>query len=165
MVTKVISGAQIGADIAGLRAAKALGLETGGWMPRGFLSKKGFHPEYALEYGIREHMSPSYPPRTEQNVFDSDATVRFAFDFNSPGERCTLKAITRHEKPYFDVSIDMGILTDPRQFSIWLDLEDVKVLNVAGNAATWIEPLVEDFLVVALRPTAERSRVSPNITT
>lgn len=165
MVTKVISGAQIGADIAGLRAAKALGLETGGWMPRGYTARDGFHPEYALEYGIQQHASPAYPPRTEQNVFSADATVRFAFDFQSAGERCTLKAIEKFEKPYFDVPISRQILVDPRQFTIWLDLEDVRTLNVAGNAAVWIEPLVEEFLVVALRPTVERSRVSSTSTT
>lgn len=165
MVRKVISGAQIGADIAGLRAAKALGLETGGWMPRGFIAKDGPHPEYALEYGIREHMSPKYPPRTEQNVFAADATVRFATNFQSAGEICTLKAIQRHEKPFFDVPISESILVDPEQFVDWLEQEDVGVLNVAGNALTWIEPLITNFLTVALHMSVKRSRVTGSTTT
>jgi hypothetical protein len=34
---KVISGGQTGADQGGLRAAKAAGIPTGGWAPRGWL--------------------------------------------------------------------------------------------------------------------------------
>jgi hypothetical protein len=153
-VEKVISGAQIGADIAGLRAAKRVELETGGWMPRGFIARDGPHPEYADQYGIKEHASSKYPPRTEQNVFDADATVRFATNFQSAGEICTLNAIKRYEKPYLDVPIRGWILMHPDQFMLWLALEEVRVLNVAGNALPWIEPLVEEFLVVALHASA-----------
>lgn len=165
MVTKVISGAQIGADIAGLRAAKRLGLETGGWMPRGFRARDGEHPEYADQYGIQEHESPKYPPRTEQNVFSADATVRFAYDFQSAGEICTLKAIQKYDKPYFDVPIKGFVMVDPDELATWLDIGEVGVLNVAGNASTWLEVLVEEFLVVALRESAKPSSVHRNITT
>jgi hypothetical protein len=37
MFMKIISGGQSGADQAAWRAAKAFGIATGGWMPRGFL--------------------------------------------------------------------------------------------------------------------------------
>jgi hypothetical protein len=39
LVTKVISGGQSGADLGGLRAAKVLGIQTGGSMPKGFLTR------------------------------------------------------------------------------------------------------------------------------
>ncbi|HJT77421.1 MAG TPA: putative molybdenum carrier protein, partial [Gemmataceae bacterium] len=38
MLERVISGGQTGADQAGLAAAKACGIPTGGWMPKGFLT-------------------------------------------------------------------------------------------------------------------------------
>jgi hypothetical protein len=50
MLEKVISGAQVGSDISGLRAAKTLGIPTGGTMPYGYRTKAGNRPEYALEY-------------------------------------------------------------------------------------------------------------------
>ena len=49
---KIISGAQTGADLAGLDAAKALGIPTGGSMPNGFKDLEGKKPEYASKYGI-----------------------------------------------------------------------------------------------------------------
>jgi Circularly permutated YpsA SLOG family len=36
LLKKIISGGQTGADQAGLRTAKRLGIETGGWMPQGW---------------------------------------------------------------------------------------------------------------------------------
>jgi hypothetical protein len=43
MLKKIISGAQTGADFAGLIVAKHFGYETGGWMPKGYKNLDGFH--------------------------------------------------------------------------------------------------------------------------
>jgi hypothetical protein len=37
MLTRVVSGDQTGADQGGLRAARAAGIPTGGWAPKGWL--------------------------------------------------------------------------------------------------------------------------------
>src|SRR6266404_7775537 len=103
MIEKVISGGQIGADIAGLKAAHLLGIPTGGTAPKGFKTQLGFNPELGWNYGLVEHDSPLYPPRTEQNVINSDGTIRLAQNFSSPGERCTLKFLTKHNKPHLDI--------------------------------------------------------------
>ena len=47
---KVISGGQTGVDQAALRAAKAAGIETGGWMPKGFRTLAGPRPEFAAVF-------------------------------------------------------------------------------------------------------------------
>jgi Circularly permutated YpsA SLOG family len=39
VLDRVVSGGQTGADQAGWRAARAVGLATGGWMPYGFLTE------------------------------------------------------------------------------------------------------------------------------
>jgi Circularly permutated YpsA SLOG family len=51
---KIISGGQTGADQAGWRAAKACGLETGGWMPKGWKTELGCSPFFGpLKMGVR----------------------------------------------------------------------------------------------------------------
>ena len=50
-IKKIISGFQTGADIGGILAAKRLGLETGGTMPKGFRTEDGPRPEFAELYG------------------------------------------------------------------------------------------------------------------
>ena len=156
LVTKIISGGQIGADIAGLRAGARLGIETGGWMPPGFKTKTGNHPEYAELYGVQEHECLGYPPRTFSNVEESDATIRFAYDFSSPGELCTLRAIETFSKPHIDVSLEehpdaentyyistMSVSTGQQ----WLiNNSEIAVINVAGNAHVGVEAAVENFM-------------------
>ena len=132
MLKKVISGCQTGADIAGLEVAKEFGIETGGTMPFGFKTLAGCKPEYKDMYGVTAHNSSSYVPRTRKNVKDSDATIRLAYNFNSRGELCTLKAIKDYKKPHFDVD-----LSDPPDISCvtnWISGLTIEVLNVAGNA-------------------------------
>ena len=134
MINKIISGAQNGADIAGLKVAKLFGLESGGWIPKGFRTLDGPKPEYSEIFGIQEHSSFNYPPRTFLNVKYSDGTMRFAADFNSSGEICTLKAIFQYKKPYFDVNV-----LNPEDHAIekateWIIENKINILNVAGNS-------------------------------
>lgn len=131
---KVISGGQTGADEGGLRVAKALGIPTGGWMPKGCMTLEGPKPEFLEEYNMLEHASEGYAPRTEANVRDSHGTIRFAFNFKSAGERCTLKNIKKlpHAK----------VVDRPNQrrcrvsYATWIAENRIRVLNVAGNSDT-----------------------------
>lgn len=143
----VISGGQTGADRAGLAAAKAAGLFTGGWMPKGFRAQDGARPEFADMYGVREHASDKYPPRTALNVKEADATLRFATDWDSAGEVLTLKFIERYGRPYFDVT--PGGEETPEDVVAWLRRHDVRVLNVAGNAER-TSPGIEAFVTAFL---------------
>src|SRR4051812_44710113 len=99
------SGGQTGADESGLWVAKKFGLKTGGVIPKGFRTLIGARPELGRLYGLMEHASDNYVPRTYQNVRDADGTVRLAGNFDSRGEICTLKAINEYKKPYFDVDL------------------------------------------------------------
>ncbi len=138
MLEKVISGGQTGADVGGVLAARLHGIKTGGWMPRGWKTLNGARPEYADLFDMEEYEVHSYKARTWANVHQSDGTIRFAWDFDSPGEKCTLSGIRRHKKPYIDVPIDKDepiiYASHLEQFSRWLKDNDIKVLNVAGNA-------------------------------
>lgn len=72
--TRIISGGQTGVDQAALRAAWVADIPTGGYAPRGWLTEEGPAPWLAV-YGLKEHSSPLYPPRTKANIFDSHATL------------------------------------------------------------------------------------------
>ena len=131
-LVKIVSGGQNGVDEAGLRAAKAVGLATGGWAPRGFKTLDGPRPDLGKDYGLLEHESSDYPPRTLANVRDSDGTIRLADDFTSPGEVCTLNAIRDLGRPWIDVDLRAPITPDV--VHDWIRLNGIKILNVAGNS-------------------------------
>lgn len=144
---KIQSGAQTGADVAGLDAGLALGFETGGCMPKGFRTLEGPRPDYVQKYGVKEHHQSAYPGRTFLNVKESDATLRFARYFESPGELCTMKAIKQYDKPWYDVHFGTY---DYDEVRAWLKKHDVKVLNIAGNSeqtAPGIYQFTYDYLM------------------
>jgi hypothetical protein len=69
---KVISGGQTGVDRAALDAAIELGLDHGGWCPRGRPAEDGVIP---ARYRLTETRESTYPTRTRYNVLDSDGTL------------------------------------------------------------------------------------------
>jgi hypothetical protein len=131
MLNTIWSGGQYGVDIAALAAAKDCGLQTGGWVPRGWKTKWGPRQQLA-KLGLKEHSSVQYSPRTYANVKDTDGTLILAYDFNSPGTRCTKKALAFYEKPCLEIDLSNKMfifdVTD------WIDKNGIIVLNVAGNA-------------------------------
>jgi hypothetical protein len=149
---RVVSGGQTGADRAALAAAKTAGIPTGGWMPKGFRAQDGPKPEFAELYGLREHASDRYPPRTALNVKEADATLRFATDWDSPGEVLTLSLCERYGRPHLDVA--PGGAVTPADVATWLRENGIRFLNVAGNTertSPGIEAFVADFLAEVFR--------------
>jgi len=131
---KVVSGAQTGADIAGLRAAKRFGIPTGGIMPKGFRTTDGSHPDWAEEFGLKEHPSSDYRYRTLDNILTSNGTVILSYDFDSPGTVLTVNKAIDFGCPRLEVNLNGSCLDSPREIADWIIRREVTVLNVAGNA-------------------------------
>lgn len=157
MIYKIISGGQTGADQGALEAGKELGLKTGGYMPRGWRTDTGPRPDMEAKYDMREHGSPTYPPRTRLNVQDADATLIFG-DPTSPGCRLTISCAVRASRPHLVVywrgSIFAPIVHSyGEQLQKFLIEHDVKILNVAGNRESrtpGIHDAARDFLIATL---------------
>lgn len=163
MIDRIISGGQTGSDQAGWRAARAVGLPTGGWMPRGFLTEDGPRPEFAELYGAQEHLSPKYPPRTRTNIFWAHAT--FIFDTSeskslegmSRGTQLATRILMAYDKPSVIIATRLAEPPSPRRpeaFSAWLAEREVRILNIAGNRlsqAPGIDVWVEAYLTILFR--------------
>lgn len=80
-----------------------------------------------------EHKSPKYPPRTYENA-SADATIAFAFDFNTPGERLTKDAVGTQGKLYIptDPTASLQIGKINHDASV-INENKVLTLNIAGN--------------------------------
>lgn len=149
MITKIISGGQVGADSGGLAAGFDLGIETGGTAPLGYRTKFGVNPKLA-KLGLIESPTSNYATRTFDNVKDSDGTMRFAYNFVSPGEIMTLKAIKQYKKPYIDIDLsdieEQALLI----FDImdWFSDNNIHIVNIAGNAGSTKEEASKIFSLV-----------------
>lgn len=136
MIEKIISGGQSGADKAALVAAFHSGVPTGGFAPKGYrVSSFDNTDSVDLElkkFGLIEHESRQYPPRTKANVIGSDGTLILGY-IASPGCRLTIKTAKDNKKPY---------ICNPtiRECVDWLFEFNIKTLNVAGNRLSAYNP-------------------------
>jgi hypothetical protein len=132
-VRRIISGAQSGADTGALQAARQLGLETGGFAPKGFRTEGGLRPELR-EWGLVELDSRSYAVRTRANVVAADAVLILSVIANSPGTRLTVATAVAQGKPWLQLDpYDPGVEERIRAF---LGEHRPPVLMVAGNRET-----------------------------
>jgi hypothetical protein len=155
----VISGGQTGVDQAALRAAKTLGIRTGGWAPKNYYTERGMAP-WLANYGLVTTKSSEYPPRTRANINMADATFIIKADGYDRGTRLTRDFARDHGKRHFV----LDIVPEGQRFfrARWTQQQvygmlmpgwhDVRVLNVAGHRESsyrgigaWSEWWLTDF--------------------
>ena len=131
MIRRIVSGGQTGADRAALDAAMDLGIETGGWIPRGRWTEDGGVPERYLN--MKETKSTDPALRTEHNVRDSDGTVVLSHGEVFGGTKWTVEVSGRLRKPMLrlDLSVQSEEVNAARLLA-WMSAEGIEVLNVAG---------------------------------
>jgi hypothetical protein len=166
---KVISGGQTGADQGALHAARKAGIETGGWITKGYLTTIGRCPELA-EFGLVE-MRGMYKSRSMRNVDDADIVIAFPKGI-SVGTHMTIGYATtkrwkHHPHSYKEKEGDSGIESKYKPVCVVKDvssqeermkvisfirLHSPKVINVCGSRGEkysndiWAHA-VTDFLV------------------
>jgi hypothetical protein len=127
MIAKLVSGGQTGVDRAGLDAAMALGIDSGGWCPQGRRAEDVTIP---ARYRLQETPSADYRQRTEWNVRDSDATLILTRGEPSGGTALTRRLADAYARPC--LVVDLVNAPDPQTVRDWIDAAGVRVLNVAG---------------------------------
>jgi predicted Rossmann fold nucleotide-binding protein DprA/Smf involved in DNA uptake len=126
MIT-IISGGQTGVDRAALDVALELGIECGGWCPKGRLAEDGVIPKH---YPLRETKSAAYPERTRKNVVDSDGTLIVTRGEPKGGTALTIQLAQEMRKP--SLVIDLLAPAPTADVRRWLHDEMIALLNVAG---------------------------------
>lgn len=160
ILEKIISGGQTGADRGGLDAAIVLGLPHGGCCPKGRRAEDGPIPPC---YQLTEHESRDYPPRTEQNVQDSDGTVIFTGAALEGGSKLTASLCRKHKKPYVVIeTLDGNGWRHRETFRLFVQCYKIRTLNVAGNRESvshGIQDTVRKIIIDAV--TTMRNASSP----
>ncbi len=160
MLESIWSGGQTGVDQAAWRAAKAVGLVTAGWMPRGYLTEEGPRPEFAELYNAGELSDARYSRRTKANVGSTGATlivtpsgyaagIGTALTANECGQRGTPCLIAALKTDWIEDAV------------AWLIVGNWAHVNVAGpreSSSPGIGEAAEKWLVEVFREVMERQR-------
>lgn len=126
-VRQIVSGGQTGVDRGALDSAIAVGIDHGGWCPRGRRTETGPLP---ARYALRETEETRYWVRTERNVLDSDGTLILYRGALSGGTKLTYRFTRKHARPAMLVNLEEA--SSVAAIRRWLAEEQIEVLNVAG---------------------------------
>ncbi len=130
LVRRIISGGQTGVDRGALIAALELGIEHGGYCPRGRLAEDG---PIDGRFQLVETESHAYHVRTEKNVLESCGTLILHRGPLIGGTALTERFALRHQRPC--LKIDLSEPQPPVRVEIiraWLRKHRIEVLNIAG---------------------------------
>lgn len=130
LVRKIISGGQTGVDRGALIAAIELGIEHGGYCPRGRLAEDG---PIDARFQLVETESGAYHVRTEKNVLDACGTLILHRGPIVGGTALTETFALRHQRPC--LKIDFSDPQPPVRVEViraWLRKLRIQILNVAG---------------------------------
>jgi hypothetical protein len=145
---KIISGGQTGVDRAALDAAIRLGINHGGWIPKGRLTEEGPLPK---EYNLKEMATTAYPERTEQNVIDSDGTLIISRGAPTGGTDLTRKMALKHGKQLLHIDLSQQA---PREaaslIDSWLKMGNIETLNVAGPRASQDPGIYQEAVTILI---------------
>ena len=128
-VQRIVSGGQSGVDRAALDVALNLGLDCGGWCPRGRRAEDG---PIASRYPLVETESAGYPARTRRNVRDSDATLVITWGPASGGTRLTVSTALKQNRPLFVADLECDEAAELARARTWIAEVRPSTLNVAG---------------------------------
>lgn len=145
-LVKVISGGEIGVEIAAVRAAKKVGFMTGGIAIEGYLTREGKKPGLFWQYKIRDECR-DIRERVHSNILTSDATIRIGKNFGTAEEYNTLRAIRYLDKSHLDIYLEDDTTLPPHVTAEWIISKKIKTLNVTGSCDKAIESTAETYLM------------------
>ena len=131
ILRKIVSGGQTGVDRAALDIAMELGVECGGWCPRGRLAEDG---EIPARYPLQETPSARYQVRTDWNIRDSDATMILNLGEMEGGTALTQVLARSYGSPCMVINLKLS--QDLERLADWLRKNMVSTLNIAGPRAS-----------------------------
>ena len=131
MIQKIISDGETGADQAALDAAIELGIDHGGWVPKGRTTEGGILPDI---YDLDEMLSYSYSEHIEQNIIDSHGTVIFSHDRLNGRSAYAKEMAIKHRRPYLHIDLDdTNAFEAAVKINGWIYRYNIGLLNVAGT--------------------------------
>jgi hypothetical protein len=133
VIRKIVSSARTGVELAGLDVAVKLGLEHGGWAPRGMRNDNGSIP---AEYGLIEASAVGFQFAMERNIIDSDGTLLVTRGHKSDETRYAVQAALRHQRQLLHADLSQHSAFEAASLiSSWASLQNIRIAFITGPSA------------------------------
>ncbi|KTD08536.1 putative molybdenum carrier protein [Legionella jamestowniensis] len=135
MIEKIVSGGQTGVDQAALFVAKEMGIEIGGWCPKGGLDENNVNVLKQFP-ALKEATTNNPDERTLLNIRDSDGTLIIVPSWPLPerikdGTRLTIKDTKLQKKPHLIINLN-NKNEIVQTIQAWISEYAIRVLNIGG---------------------------------
>jgi hypothetical protein len=132
LIRRILSGAQSGVEAGALDLALKLGLECGGWVPRGFRSAGSPLP---AAYQLKETPSADFKDAVEFNARDSDGTLLLTRGKKNPHIKYAIQMALKHQKQLLNLDMrQYPIFEAGSMISTWISMQFIKSVYVTGNS-------------------------------
>ncbi|KTD39114.1 putative molybdenum carrier [Legionella nautarum] len=135
MIEKIVSGGQTGVDQAALSIAAEMGINIGGWCPKGGLDENG---SCILDVypSLKETSTTNPDERTKLNIQDSDGTLIIVPTWPlaekiKDGTRLSIEYAQKLGKPYLVIRLDKKNNASAK-LKEWVEAQNIHILNIAG---------------------------------
>ncbi|KTC93995.1 putative molybdenum carrier protein [Legionella erythra] len=135
MIEKIVSGGQTGVDQAALLIATEMGIDIGGWCPKGGLDENNVNVLKQFP-ALKEATTSDPDERTKLNIRDSDGTLIIVPSWPLPervkdGTKLTIDDAERQKKHHLIISMDNKDEA-VQNIKAWINDNDIRVLNIGG---------------------------------
>lgn len=133
MIRKIVSSGRTGVELAGLDIVLKLGIDLGGWSPRGMRNDDGPIPDH---YHLETVLPLGFKPAMEKNIKNSDGTLLITRGQKSIETRYAVETALRFQKQF--LHIDLSQHSDFESASLtssWVALQHIHVLFITGPSA------------------------------
>ena len=130
MIKKLISSGQTGVELAALDVAVKLGIDYGGWAPRGKHNDQGPLSE---TYNLSEVPAMGFKTAMEQNVMSADGTLIVSRGQKSPRTQYAVEMSLKHQRQLLHVDLSQNSSFEAASLiSSWASLQQINIAFVTG---------------------------------
>lgn len=130
MISRIISGANPGVEMAALDVARKLGIDHGGWLPKG---RPQQNRELMASYGLKEMDSFGNRQVMEKNVQEADGALLVFRGEKIPRLKHSVEAALKHHRQFLGVDLKQYPAFEAASLiNSWTEIQKVRTVFITG---------------------------------
>jgi hypothetical protein len=132
VITRILSSAEPGVELAALDVARKLGIPHGGWTSRG---RHRHNTELLSIYQLKETPSFGFQEAVEKNVIDADGTLLISHGEKDQRLRYAVEMALKHERQFLHVDLKQYPAFEAASLiNSWVTLQKTKRVFITGRS-------------------------------